>query len=361
VHASEHLSLLGQPARYPTGVVELGGGLFAWLQPNGGLGESNAGLVVGERESLLIDTLWDLRLTRRMLEGFARYVERAPIKRLINTHGDGDHCWGNQLLPDAEIIATRACAEDMAREDPKRLRLLSKAGTGLDGRRLPSVAARFGELWNRVPRPVAGKIAGLGAFVRMLSVYDFEGIELRLPTLTFQGRREFSVGGRAVELIETGPAHTPGDLFVHVPDERVVFSGDLVFVGVTPIMWVGPVENWTAALDQIVELEPRTVVPGHGPTTDHEGVRAVGAYWDFVAAAVRERLASGLEPYAAARDIVHSREFAEQPFAEWDTRKRIAINAAIIARSDRGEQGRVSEQARVRLLANMGQLGAELG
>jgi glyoxylase-like metal-dependent hydrolase (beta-lactamase superfamily II) len=146
-----------------------------------------------------------------------------------------------------------------------------------------------------------------------------------------------------------------------VPDQRAVFSGDLVFVGVTPIMWVGPVENWIRALDRIVELEPRTVVPGHGPTTNLEGVRAMRAYWEYVAAAVRERLASGLEPYAAARDIVRSREFAEHPFAEWDARERIVINAAIIARSDRGEGGRVSEQARVRLLANMGELGAELG
>src|SRR5436305_7980941 len=102
------VSLLGQPARYPAGLRDLGGGLFAWLQPNGGLGESNAGLVVGDEESLLIDTLWDLRLTRRMLDGFARYVERAPIKWLVNTHGDSDHCWGNQLVSGAEIIATRA-------------------------------------------------------------------------------------------------------------------------------------------------------------------------------------------------------------------------------------------------------------
>jgi hypothetical protein len=58
---------------------------------------------------------------------------------------------------------------------------------------------------------------------------------------------------------------------------------------------------------------------------------------------------------------VHSREFAEQPFSQWDARERIAINAAIIARSDRGERGRVSEQTRVRLLANMGELGTELG
>ena len=58
-------SLHGAPARYAAGLQELGEDVWAWLQPNGGLGESNAGLVRGEGESLLVDTLWDLRLTAR--------------------------------------------------------------------------------------------------------------------------------------------------------------------------------------------------------------------------------------------------------------------------------------------------------
>lgn len=361
MHSASDLSLLGQPVRYATGVQDLGGKLFAWLQPNGGLGESNAGLVVGEGESLLIDTLWDLRLTRRMLEGFAAHLQNAPITRLVNTHGDGDHCWGNQLLRGCEIIATRACADDLAREDPRRLKLVGKAGgalAGLDGRRLPPAAARLGTRLSELSG--AAKVAGLGAFMRMLSAYDFEGVELTLPTVTFDGEQELLVGGRRVKLIEVGPAHTPGDLIVHVPDERLVFAGDLVFVGVTPIMWAGPVENWIAALDRIAALAPHGVVPGHGPITDLEGVQAMHAYWEFVASAVRERLKSGLDAHSAARAIVHSPEFAQQPFSRWDAAERLAINAAMIERNDRGERGRVSEQARVRLLADMGQLGAEL-
>ncbi len=68
---------------------------------------------------------------------------------------------------------------------------------------------------------------------------------------------ELEVGGRRVELIEVGPAHTPGDAIVWVPDARVVFSGDIVFSGVTPIMWAGPASNWIAALERIAALEPR--------------------------------------------------------------------------------------------------------
>jgi cyclase len=310
------LSLLGQPARFATGLSDLGGGLYAWLQPNGGLGESNAGLVVGDGESLLIDTLWDTRLTRRMLDRIAPHTTAAPIRRLVNTHGDPDHYWGNQLLAGAEIIATRATAEDIRGEDPRRLRLLALAGRLLPG--------------------------DLSAFARLLRPYDFSGIRVTPPTRTFDSELELDIGGRRVVLMEVGPAHTPGDLIVHVPDARAVFAGDLMFVGVTPIMWVGPVENWIAGLERIIELDPKLVVPGHGPVTDLEGVRAMKRYWEFVVPLVREG--------RTATEILGA---LPEPFDRWDNPERIAVNAAIIAR---GAGPRVSERVRMRLLREMGAL-----
>ncbi len=341
-------SLLGRPARYAAGLTDLGAGVHAWLQPNGELGESNAGLVVGDGESLLIDTLWDTRLTRRMLDSMRPHTANAPIRRLINTHGDPDHCWGNQLLSGAEIIATRAGAEDMAGEDPARLRLLARGGQVLGRVASP-----------RFPLPGAAQLAGVTVYARMLSAYDFGEVKLTPPTLTFEGRLELDIGGRAVELIEVGPAHTPGDLIVHLPDEKIVFAADLMFVGVTPIIWVGPVENWLAGLDRIAALRPKTVVPGHGPLADLDGVEAMRSYWEFIAPAVRQRIAAGLDAAAAARDILRSTEFASQPFARWDAPERLAVNAAIIARNDQGLSGRVSAVERLRLIAQMGELTLE--
>jgi glyoxylase-like metal-dependent hydrolase (beta-lactamase superfamily II) len=364
-------SLLGQPARYRRGLEELGAGLWAWLQPNGGLGESNAGLVLGDRESLLIDTLWDLRLTRRMLCAIAPLTASAPIKRLVNTHADGDHCWGNQLFSEVTIISTEAAAVDMMREDPGRLLVLSRLGMGvktIESRRplaraierLPKSAMRRVQRLDLAGVPGVRELAGLGGFIRMLASYDFDGVSVTPPTETFSEALEVEVGGRRLELIEIGPAHSPGDLIVHVPDERVVFAGDLVFVGITPIMWAGPVENWIAGLERIIGLEPRLIVPGHGPTTGLDGARAIRDYWRFVAAAIRDRLANGMDSQAAAWDVVRSGEFSQQPFAAWDAPERIAISSAIIARNDEGQRGRVSEAARIRLLARMGELGAEL-
>jgi cyclase len=339
------LSLLGRPARYPAGLRDLGAGVYAWLQPNGELGESNAGLVIGDGESLLIDTLWEKRLTQRMLDAMRPHTANAPIRRLVNTHGDPDHCWGNQLLSGAEIIATRAGAKDMAGEDPARLRLLAQAG-----RALGLIGSR------RLPLPGMAQMAGLGAYAGMLAAYDFSQIKVTPPTLTFDGKLDLEIGGRAVELIEVGPAHTPGDLIVHVPDEQIVFAADLMFAGVTPIVWVGPVENWIAGLDRIAQHQPKTVVPGHGPLTDLDGVRAMRSYWEFVAPAVRGRVAAGMDAGAAARDILRSPEFDSQPFARWDAPERLAVNAEIIARNDRGLFGRVSDAERLRLIARMGQL-----
>jgi glyoxylase-like metal-dependent hydrolase (beta-lactamase superfamily II) len=319
------LSLLGRRTRYEVGLQDLGTGVFAWLQPNGGLGESNAGLVLGDGESLLIDTLWDLTLTGRMLGAMALHTAQAPIRCLVNTHGDPDHCWGNQLLTGVEIVATRATAEDMRRDNPRRLRLLARLGGALGGRLVP---------------------VGLAGFARMLRPYDFAGIDVTPPTRTFEGTLELDVGGRQVVLIEVGPAHTPGDLILHVPDAGVVFAGDLLFVGVTPIMWVGPVENWLAGLDRIIDLGPRVVVPGHGPTTDLDGVRAMKRYWEFVAAAVRE----GRTP----REIIRS---LPEAFDDWDDPERIAVNAAIVAR---GAGPRVPDHVRMRLIAQMGKLAREL-
>ena len=66
---------------------------------------------------------------------------------------------------------------------------------------------------------------------------------------------------------------------MHVPDARVVFAADVVFIGSTPVMWAGPLEGWLRALDTIAALEPDVVVPGHGPVTDVAGLEQVRAYW----------------------------------------------------------------------------------
>jgi glyoxylase-like metal-dependent hydrolase (beta-lactamase superfamily II) len=140
---------------------------------------------------------------------------------------------------------------------------------------------------------------------------------------------------------------------VHVPDARVVIAADILFIGVTPVMWAGPVENWIAAIDRVVDLDPVTIVPGHGPPTDVAGALLLKDYWRYVDAAARRRFAAGRSPGAAAADVLESEEFRAAPFARWDNPERLAINMHTVRR---GEPRPVGGPERLRVLSDAGAL-----
>jgi len=279
---------------YEKGLHELGDGLYAYLQPDGGWGWSNAGLITAEGTSLLVDTLYDLRLTREMLDAMAPVVATHPIDAAMNTHANPDHCFGNELLPAAATIyASRATARELDAVSPELLNAL-KSATDLP--------------------------ADLAAFVEhAFGPFQFEGITVRPPSETFDDRLELRVGDRDVTLIELGPAHTAGDTIVHVPDSATVFTGDLLFIDGTPMVWAD-LSNWLAACDRILELGASVLVPGHGPVTDASGVHDVRRYLSYVREQARIRFDAGMDAAAAAEDI----DISE--FADWNDPERIAAN-----------------------------------
>jgi glyoxylase-like metal-dependent hydrolase (beta-lactamase superfamily II) len=127
-------------------------------------------------------------------------------------------------------------------------------------------------------------------------------------------------------LIELGPAHTVGDAIAYLPDADAVFTGDILFIEATPMMWAGPVSNWLAACDRIIELGARTIVPGHGPVTDESGVRDVQRYLTYIHDEARQRFDEGMDDDAAANDI----DIGE--FRDWGDPERIAANVANLYR-----------------------------
>jgi glyoxylase-like metal-dependent hydrolase (beta-lactamase superfamily II) len=163
---------------------------------------------------------------------------------------------------------------------------------------------------------------------RTFGPFEFGGIEVPPPTRTFTGFDMIDVGGRPVDLIEVGPAHTAGDVIAWIPDAQVVFTGDILFIDGTPIVWAGPVANWIAACEKIVALDASVIVPGHGPLTDAEGVRAVGAYLRTVEEGARVRHAAGMTSSEATWDL-HD-ELSGTPFGAWGDRERLVINVETI-------------------------------
>jgi cyclase len=312
------LPLTGRPSRFDGGLREVGPGTFAWVQPNGAWGEANAGLVLGSGSSLLVDTLWDETLARAMLESMAGHVRDAPLGVVVNTHSDGDHWWGNGVVPASAEIITSA-----------------RSRNAMDREAAPSELARTAWLTGRGAR-VPGPIGALAAYVsEMLRPFDFGNVRPRFPDRTFSRQETLDVGGRTVRLLEVGPAHTPGDSIVHVPDVAVVFAADVLFVDATPVMWFGPLEGWLKAIETLLSLDAAVYVPGHGPPGDQGAVLELRDYLSWLDVAAREHHAAGRTPLDAARAMTRSSEFAR--WRGWECPERVVITITTIYRGLDGQ------------------------
>jgi cyclase len=293
------MTLTFPKARYEAGIADFGNGSFAYLQPDGGWGLSNSGLVTSDGEALLVDTMFDYAHTRAMLDGFAR-ASAAKIRTLFNTHHNGDHCYGNALVEGAEIIATESAKTAMGHESPAMLAGLMKAAPGM---------GPTGEY-----------------FLHCFGRFDFNGVSAKLPDTTFTGRSTKTVGAKTVELIEVGPAHTGGDAIAFAPQDRAVFTGDILFIEGHPIIWAGPVGNWIAACEAIEAMDVDIIVPGHGPVTDKAGVARLRGYLSYIRDEAKKRFDAGLGAFEAARSI------ALDDYSGWGDGERIAVNTATLYR-----------------------------
>jgi len=307
-------------SRYRHGLVEIADQTFAWLQPDGSWGLSNAGLIADGDASLLVDTLFDHRSTAEMLAAMRRATRAAErIDTLVNTHANGDHCWGNALVGGARIVASEACAAEMKALPPPRVAFLVALARRVA--RLGRLRTGLGRLADTLGATKIRDLCQAAPLVAdIFSSFRFDEVVLALPNETFVGRKELMVGDTAVTLYEVGPAHTQGDVLVHVPARRLVFTGDILFQGAHPVIWAGPLENWLAACDLILGLPVDVVVPGHGPVTDKGGVEDLRGYLQFLVAEVGARHAAGMPAEEAARDI----DFGA--FGHWSESERIVAN-----------------------------------
>jgi glyoxylase-like metal-dependent hydrolase (beta-lactamase superfamily II) len=283
---------------------EIAQDVYACLQEDRGLGTSNSGLI-NRAGALVVDTFWDLPHTRELIRMYAR-VWKAPARRVVNTHHNGDHCWGNQLFAGAEIIGHRLCAEAFVKESPAAMEMLRQSN-------------------------LEGGDPATAAFAKALEPWDFSGIELTPPTTLIDERLDLDLDGTPVRLLYVGPAHTAGDVIVHLPEQRVVFTGDILFRLCTPIGWEGTYAKWGEALDTIIDLQPEVIVPGHGPVCGLEGPREMKAYLEYVRVESRRCFDAGVSLQEAAQRIDPG------PYARWTEPERIVFNIARAYREFRGD------------------------
>ena len=257
---------------------EVADGVFAYVQPDGSWWINNTGLLVGRSGAVSVDTCATEARTRAYREAIRTVTDR-PVRTVVNTHHHGDHTHGNCLFREATIVAHE-----------RTRRRMREAG-----------------IWRDPP---------------FWTPFDLGDVELELPSLTFSDSIDLWVDDRRCQVRHVGqPAHTTNDSVLWLPEQSVLFAGDLLFAGGTPFLLMGSVAGAVEVLEQVVApLGAATIVPGHGEVSGPELVDEVLGYLRFVLdVAVRGREA-GLPPLAAARETDLG------AYADWLDRERIVGN-----------------------------------
>jgi cyclase len=248
------------PELEPPRVVEVADGVYAYLQPDGSWFLNNAGFLASGGVVVGIDTCSTERRTQTYLETVQARTGALP-RTLVNTHHHGDHTNGNYLLPYSTIIGHDRCREEMI-----------KSG---------------------ILRPDG-----------LFEPVEWGALELCPPFVTFDQRLHLFVGETRVELLHlVRAAHTNNDVVAWLPEQRILFAGDLVLNGCTPFVLMGSIPGALEALDIVAELEPEVIVPGHGALCDLEAVALCGEYLRTLQNYAPAAKAAGLSPLEAARDF----------------------------------------------------------
>lgn len=273
------------PTTSAAALHEIVDGVFAWIQPDGSWWINNAGAITGADGTVVIDTCATEERTRRFLDAVAAATAGAPIRLAANTHEHGDHTYGNSLLPAETTLIGH---ENM------RARLL-----------VDPVIDECPPVWDPVP--------------------DWGGVTRRVPSIVTRTDLTLYTGARRVDLLHPGfAAHTTGDLIAWLPEERVMYSGDLAFHGLTPLVMAGSVDGAIRSLDWMASFQPDHLVPGHGPIVPGPDLAQVLGAHERYYRLVLERASSG------RRDGLTPLEAAQQTdlgaFAEWADGERIVLN-----------------------------------
>lgn len=219
-----------------TGITEIADGI--WMIPDRRIPlVPNVGIIVGDDSALVVDTAMGPGNGARVL---AAAREKADGRRLLLTitHFHPEHGFGAQVFRnEATIVYNRAQLDELHDK---------------------------GEAYVEMFRTFGPEVVGA-----------LDGVELVEPHLVYQGDAEIDLGGRTVVLRRFGLAHTRGDQVVFCPEERVLFTGDLVESRIFPIYPFFPPDDadvdgsrWIEVLRRLEELEPAVVVPGHGEVGD---------------------------------------------------------------------------------------------
>jgi len=248
---------------------------------------SNTAIIESDDGVVIVDT-HSKPSAARVIVDRVRELTARPVRFVVNTHFHWDHWHGNEVYPaaypGAEIITNQLTREAMVNKGLKRIQD--------HVRQVPAEVARLrGEL---AAATTTEQRAKLQADLRLAESYlaEVRALKPALPTMAFERTMKLYRRDREIHLLYLGRAHTEGDVFVYLPKERTVITGDAV-IGWTPYMGDGYPEDWVTTIDRLAELDFDTIVMGHGNPAGRDWLRTFRGYIHDMVEAVREEVATG--------------------------------------------------------------------
>lgn len=228
---------------------------------------ANSLVVIGADGVLVVDAQASRAASRALLAEVLSRTD-APVRWLVNTHAHGDHLYGNVVwrdaFPDIQIIAHQSLRDGFDGVRAARERELAELPPSIEARRdwLRTGVGPSGDSLDAAGRAAAERSLAL----REAQLADLAGTELVPPTITFTRRMDLRVGERTVVLLHPGPAHTAGDVVVHLPADGILAAGDLLEAGLPYLADESDLAGWARALHWLATLDAATILPAHGTT-----------------------------------------------------------------------------------------------
>jgi cyclase len=280
-------------------------GVFCALPGGTAYYVSNSVVIVGEDGVLLVDSGAGPNEARVLREGIRTLTDR-PVRYVVDTHFHFDHAFGHQAFPEALVVghdATRDLLGPDALRGPTVSGYLASLPAQINNAR--EEAGHAADPAKR--RELEERVTSLGAYQQELSQFVPTA-----PSLTFSDSMTIWLGRREVRLLHLGRGHTAGDLVVHLPQDRVVCTGDL-FNGYIGYMGDAYVDEWAASLGRLAGLDFETVIAGHGePFKGKEAIGPVQACLRELWRQAEQQKQAGASAEEAARRIdlrVHASRF----------------------------------------------------
>ncbi|OLB14620.1 MAG: hypothetical protein AUG14_07740 [Candidatus Rokubacteria bacterium 13_1_20CM_2_68_19] len=293
-------------------VTKVADGVYAAVAAPAYKVNCNTAIIESDDGVVIVDTHSKPSAARVIVDRI-RAITPKPVRYVINTHFHWDHWHGNEVYPKAypgaEIVTNQITREAMRQKGLKRID---------DHRRqVPAEIARLEADLAAASAPAERQ--RLAADVRLAKAYlaEVRALEPALPTIAFEQTMKLYRRDREIHLLHLGRAHTEGDVFVYLPKEKIVITGDAM-IGWTPYMGDGYPEDWAGTLDHLAQLDFTHIIMGHGEVAGRDWLRTFRSYVHDMVEAVRHEVAAG-----ATLDEVKPRVTAklaptyEKPFSRY--------------------------------------------